>query len=799
MRRRVLRRPARLAGVVIALAAVVFFAPALFSGKVLAGDDLLLVEAPQASAKPADFGELSNTFTYDSAYVFHPDLIEARRQVRAGRLPAWTHHIGGGRSLLASQQTAPFYPANGLAYVMDFWTSLEWTALLKLLVAGLGMAFLLRVLGRSWPAATFGGVAYMLSTHLAGWMAHPHSNIYVLGPVMAAFAIRVARGPRVGDAAALAATVGLAVLGGHQQSVLVVGAFIVAPLALAYALREPDVGWRPPRVIVGRVGLLVAAVLVGVLAGALMVLPFAEALEQSAGNADRGSVGLPRSALNTLVFPELWGHPLKFELDGAPSVFQERVLYFGVIPLLLAIGSVVARRPTQAQSVLIATGLLAGAATFIRPVGDVLLELPGFSATTIRLQIVIAFAGTALAAYAIDTLLTGTRSERIRLAVAVLVVGLLVPLQWLVRHDEVYGQLGEALKHFPALDDRVPDGNAVRFGEVLGFLIWALVAAAAAWLAVVRPSSALGLVAVLLVAVAIDATAVGRYIPMVDRDRVDVAEGRTLQFFQQRGAAGERVGGDLNLFGPNLANRWPANDARSHALPTVERYKQLWLKLGGVGSGSNLQRAQWGLSREVPDLLDIFSVRWILSFDLETKTPRTYRRTTADVEWPVWENLDAHARARFVSSWDTAPDEQQALAQVADGGARRVGDTPVIEGVREPAGSGSAEAVPARIVRDEDTQTRVEVNAPQDGYLVLNDVYYPGWKAKVDGRDAEIRPANVAFRAVAVPAGQHTVTFEYESAAVRWGVILSVVAWLAIVAALVLSLRRVPLRRRAAV
>ena len=47
-------------------------------------------------------------------------------------------------------------------------------------------------------------------------------------------------------------------------------------------------------------------------------------------------------------------------------------------------------------------------------------------------------------------------------------------------------------------------------------------------------------------------------------------------------------------------------------------------------------------------------------------------------------------------------------------------------------------------------------------WLVLNDSYFPGWKATVAGRLEPIRQANFAFRAVLVPAGQHTVQFVFD-------------------------------------
>ena len=39
----------------------------------------------------------------------------------------------------------------------------------------------------------------------------------------------------------------------------------------------------------------------------------------------------------------------------------------------------------------------------------------------------------------------------------------------------------------------------------------------------------------------------------------------------------------------------------------------------------------------------------------------------------------------------------------------------------------------------------------------------PGWRASVDGREAEMYRANYAWRAVFVPAGEHVVEFNYRS------------------------------------
>jgi hypothetical protein len=81
------------------------------------------------------------------------------------------------------------------------------------------------------------------------------------------------------------------------------------------------------------------------------------------------------------------------------------------------------------------------------------------------------------------------------------------------------------------------------------------------------------------------------------------------------------------------------------------------------------------------------------------------------------------------------------------------------------------------------TPARVTVTAELDasGYLVLADVHYPGWTARVDGEPVPLVPANLAFRAVPLGAGRHSVEFSYAPPGLHRGLFLTVLTvWLAL-------------------
>ena len=57
-------------------------------------------------------------------------------------------------------------------------------------------------------------------------------------------------------------------------------------------------------------------------------------------------------------------------------------------------------------------------------------------------------------------------------------------------------------------------------------------------------------------------------------------------------------------------------------------------------------------------------------------------------------------------------------------------------------------------------------------FLILSQVWYPGWRARLDGRDVPLYRTNHALLGLAVPAGRHALTLEMTSPAVRAGLAL---------------------------
>lgn len=150
----------------------------------------------------------------------------------------------------------------------------------------------------------------------------------------------------------------------------------------------------------------------------------------------------------------------------------------------------------------------------------------------------------------------------------------------------------------------------------------------------------------------------------------------------------------------------------------------------------------------------------------------------------IYENLDVLPRAFLVTDWQWAADADTAvtLMQSADFNPR---ETAVLTGQGEPAKNATESGSAAvSIISYEPERVVLQTESQNEALLVLTDAHYPGWQAVLDGQPAPILSADVLFRAVMVPAGQHEIVFSFESRSFvngRYLSLLGLVIWLSLI------------------
>jgi hypothetical protein len=81
--------------------------------------------------------------------------------------------------------------------------------------------------------------------------------------------------------------------------------------------------------------------------------------------------------------------------------------------------------------------------------------------------------------------------------------------------------------------------------------------------------------------------------------------------------------------------------------------------------------------------------------------------------------------------------------------------------------SATPSASRAKILSYGRNSVTVEAQSDKGGVLVLHDIYYPGWEARVDGVRRPILRANLLFRGVEIEAGTHRVEFTFNPTSIE--------------------------------
>ncbi len=705
------------------------------------------------------------------ALQFVPWRVLVNDALRQGRLPLWTPLLGMGAPLMANYQSAVFYPPNWLAIVLPPEIAISALAVLHLSFAGVGMARLTRQFNLSNFGVAITGLTFCLSGYLTGrlWFITINNSIAWLPWIVLAssplprlrhpspFPVCVAptgegEGPGVG--ARLSALIALQLLAGHAQT-----SFYTLLLAAAWLAWHSFNSSNRPRTLLLHGIKFGFAVALAVGLTAIQLIPTYELLRQSP-RADAAEYEFAATyslwpwRLLTFFAPDLFGHPADHNYLGYATYWEDHA-YLGLLPLMTA-GYTLAmlfrkehRREAHRGKIPEKNFALSAPSAVIFsllliPVSIILAlgnntpafpffyrYVPGFDLfqAPARMLIWYTFAVSLLAGIGADRWQASTRKRywaRLGLAgsVAMLILGL-------------------AGMFFLTDQNSLVLARGVTGAAVIAIGTFALVLTQPAeprrwqWLTLAFITLDLGLGAV-------------RLNPTIDpvlyhlQPAFSLAEGRLYQF------AGDEYRVKFNEF-----FRFKSFEP-IHSQTLGESFLPNLSALSGIASANNfdpLQPERYARYLEAmensPRLLDLADIRALV-------------KPMGVVSLRKANNA---ARLRVIYNAQTAPNGQAALDAIT-----HPTFDPDSQVILEPASDerGGLPLDPNRFI--------ATVTLERDGYVVLSDTFYPGWRVFVDGVPQPLLRANYLFRAVAVPGGEHEVVFEYAPFSVTIGLIISAVS-----------------------
>jgi len=715
----------------------------------------------------------------DLSRFFYPLREFNVTQFLSGKIPLWDPYIQCGSPHLAELQTCVFYPLSVIYLLFSYPLAFNYFIIIHVILAGLFTYILMKKWGYSPYASFLSAIVFMFSGYIISvinLLASLASAIWL--PLVVLFYERALKKDWVKNSIITGLFMTLEFLGG--EPVVLYSTFFI--LVLMSGLRVKPMA-------------LAIVVFLGL--ASFQIIPFLEFLRYTSRNLmdfnEASMWSLPVYALSELFFPYL------SESDYIYKDYWTRqswllVYYMGIAAIMFAFISLKFDSTKRRRVIfyVLALGLVLSFGRYTPLYYFLYNFLPGFkfSRYPIKFFFMVAFSLAVLAGMGMDYYALHAKSDpRFRTFLKrVLVFGFTLAIFYLIFNLNFYEICGFLKKmilsvksDFSGKLDRIDQIIVTGLCNIRRGIGLFMFLSVAMFFGIKKRVSINIVLALILLAALVDIFTANKNVYQNISVKEFLKPGSTIEYLQK----------DKSLFrifdSPSTLRQnmfVPEKDYLEANQALIERIvSNRGVSFGiydayGYGSLYNRRQSEvmniigMGKAPDETNLLNLLNVKYVISpKDLKINGCRVVKKAT---KVNIYENENFLTRAFLAEKVAIIKDEKKILEKLKSKKFEPEKEVILEEDfVIAQSVEGSGHGAIARILKYGPGEVIIEAEMLAPRFLVLSDMWYPGWKARVDGKLDKIYRADYILRAVYLKPGKHIVKFTYDPFSFKIGVIIT--------------------------